>query len=206
MSETETTTIAAAGQAGVHWPADSVKRRPINDLLPYIRNARVHSDFQVAQIAASMKEWGWTIPVLTDEDGGVIAGHGRIMAAMKLGFTDVPCMTAKGWSDAKKRAYVIADNKLAMNATWDNELLRVELADLVADGSFTTDMIGFTVDEIDTVMNGWNYEAQHKDVSFDVDESVVTLKIKCPRELRDQVTTIIRDALDDNGLQHVTVA
>ena len=102
------------------WPADKVERRPISELIPYARNSRTHSDAQVAQIAASIREWGWTMPILVDEDGNVIAGHGRIMAAQKLGIADVPCMTATGWSEAKRRAYVIADNKLALNAGWDD--------------------------------------------------------------------------------------
>ena len=79
------------------------------------------SDAQVAQIAASIREWGWTIPVLVDEDGALIAGHARVLAAQQLGMTDVPVMVARGWSEAQKRAYVLADNKLALNAGWDPE-------------------------------------------------------------------------------------
>ena len=82
------------------WPADRVERRPIGSLIPYARNARTHSDAQVAQIAASMQEWGWTNPVLVDDKGTIIAGHGRVLAARKLGFTDVPVMVAEGWTDA----------------------------------------------------------------------------------------------------------
>lgn len=102
-------------------PADKVEKWKISKLIPYARNARTHSDEQVAQIAASIREWGWTTPVLVDEQGGIIAGHGRTLAAHKLEMTEVPVMVAKGWSDAKKRAYIIADNKLAQNADWDNE-------------------------------------------------------------------------------------
>ena len=98
------------------WPVDKIERKPVSDLLPYARNARTHSDEQVAQIAASIREWGWTMPVLADEDGMIIAGHGRLMAAQKLGIDDVPVMTAVGWSDAQKKAYTLADNKLAENA------------------------------------------------------------------------------------------
>jgi ParB-like chromosome segregation protein Spo0J len=111
-------------------PADSVERWDIDSLVPYARNARLHSDHQVAQIAASMREWGWTIPVLVDEHGGIIAGHGRVMAARKLGYLEVPCMIARGWSEEKKRAYVIADNKLTLNGAWDNDLLKYELEEL----------------------------------------------------------------------------
>ena len=86
------------------WPADKIERRSVDALIPYARNARTHSDEQVAQIAASIKEWGWTTPVLVDEDGGIIAGHGRVMAARKLGIEEVPCMVATGWTKAQKQA------------------------------------------------------------------------------------------------------
>jgi len=130
------------------WPADKVERRKIADLIPYVRNSRTHSDAQVAQIAASIREWGWTMPILCDEVGNVIAGHGRIMAAQKLGIEDVPCMTAIGWSEAKRRAYVIADNKLALNAGWDDEALALEFADL-KDAGFDLELTGFELAEID---------------------------------------------------------
>jgi hypothetical protein len=129
------------------WPADKVERRKVADLIPYARNSRLHSDAQVAQIAASIREWGWTMPILVDEVGNVIAGHGRIMAAQKLGLEDVPCMTATGWSEAKRRAYVIADNKLALNAGWDDEMLRVEFDDL-RDMGFDLELTGFDIGEI----------------------------------------------------------
>ena len=133
-----------------HWPADKGERRPISELIPYARNSRTHSDAQVAQIAASIREWGWTMPILVDEDGNVIAGHGRIMAAQKLGIADVPCMTATGWSEAKRRAYVIADNKLALNAGWDDEMLRVEFGEL-RDLDFDLSLTGFDDSEIDAL-------------------------------------------------------
>ena len=131
-------------------PADKVERWGIDRLVPYARNARTHSDAQVAQIAASIKEWGWTTPVLVDEQGGIIAGHGRTLAAHKLGMQDVPVVVATGWSDTKKRAYVIADNKLALNAGWDNELLALELGEL-GDLGFDLDLTGFTPEEIDAL-------------------------------------------------------
>jgi len=129
------------------WPAQSSELWPIEKITPYARNSRTHSDEQVAQIAASIREWGWTNPVLVDEDGGLIAGHGRLLAARKLGLTQIPTMVAKGWSKAQKKAYVIADNKLALNAGWDLELLAVELGDLQG---FDFDLIltGFSHDEL----------------------------------------------------------
>jgi DNA modification methylase len=131
----------------IQWPADRVERRSVASLVPYARNARTHSDEQVAQIAASIREWGWTTPVLVDEDGGIIAGHGRVMAARKLGLADVPVMVAAGWSEAQRRAYVLADNKLALNAGWDTELLKVELGELQGDG-FDLGLTGFSGDEL----------------------------------------------------------
>ncbi len=112
------------------WPADKVERRPVADLAPYARNARQHSPQQVDQIAASITEWGWTVPVLVDEAGTIIAGHGRVLAAQKLGLAEVPVMVARGWTDAQRSAYVIADNKLTLNGTWDVAILKLELGDL----------------------------------------------------------------------------
>ena len=129
------------------WPADKVERRDVASLVPYAKNARTHSAAQVAAIAASIREWGWTVPVLVDEAGGIIAGHGRILAAQKLGITQVPVMVATGWSEAQKRAYVIADNKLALNAGWDDELLKLELGDL-RDLDFDLSLTGFDDDEL----------------------------------------------------------
>jgi len=134
------------------WPADNIERRKVSALIPYARNARTHSDAQVAQIAASIREWGWTNPVLIDPEGGLIAGHGRVMAARKLGIEDVPCMIATGWSDAQKKAYILADNQLALNAGWDIELLKVEIGELGAEG-FDLGLIGFGDDFLAGLLN-----------------------------------------------------
>src|SRR6185295_1105307 len=128
------------------WPADRVERWPIERLVPYARNARTHSEAQVEQIAASIREWGWTNPVLVAEDGTIIAGHGRVLGARKLGIKEVPVMVAGGWSEAQKRAYAIADNKLTLNGGWDEELLGLELGELEVLG-FDLDLIGFSEDE-----------------------------------------------------------
>ena len=122
----------------------------IEALIPYARNSRTHSDAQVAQIAASIREFGFTNPVLIDAQGGVIAGHGRIMAARKLSLPDVPCIRLDHLTDAQKRAYVIADNKLALNAGWDDEMLALEFADL-AEMGFDLELTGFTADEIEAL-------------------------------------------------------
>lgn len=121
--------------------------KPINDLIPYARNSRTHSDAQVAQIAASIREFGWTNPILLDGENGIIAGHGRLLAAQKLGETQVPTIELAHMSEAQKRAYVIADNKLALNAGWDDEMLFAEFEDLKEAG-FDLELTGFTLEEI----------------------------------------------------------
>ena len=128
QSGQQSETLVTAKSAGkVTWPADHVERWPIERLMPYARNARTHSDAQVSQIAASIREWGWTNPVLVAEDGTIIAGHGRVLAARKLRIAHVPVMIASGWTDAQKRAYAIADNKLTLNGGWDQELSSWEM-------------------------------------------------------------------------------
>ena len=94
------------------------------DLIPYARNSRTHSDEQVAQICSSIKEFGFTNPIIIDEDNGIIAGHGRVLAANKLKMKELPCVQVSGWSEAQKKAYVIADNKLALNAGWSSQVKR----------------------------------------------------------------------------------
>ena len=129
------------------WPADNVTRRKVSALVPYARNSRTHSKEQIDQIAASIKEWGFTTPILVDTDGQIIAGHGRLLAAQKLNLDEVPTMTATGWTDAQKKAYVIADNKLALNAGWDNAMLAIEMTDLSNIG-FDLELTGFDLGEL----------------------------------------------------------
>ena len=124
------------------------KQQAVEDLIPYARNARTHSDEQVDKIAASIREFGFLNPVITDGDNGIVAGHGRIMAAKKLGMEEVPTVEAAHLTDAQKRAYILADNRLALDAGWDDELLRVEFADLKADG-FDLDLTGFDPGEVE---------------------------------------------------------
>jgi ParB-like chromosome segregation protein Spo0J len=124
-----------------------MEQRAIADLIPFARNSRTHSDNHVAQIAASIKEFGWTNPLLIGEDGGVIAGHGRLLAARQLGHTEVPCIVLDGLTDAQKRALVIADNQLGLASGWNYELLSSELAGLLED-NFDLSMLGFSEDEL----------------------------------------------------------
>jgi hypothetical protein len=122
-----------------------IKTAQVADLIPYARNSRTHSDEQITQIAASIKEFGFLNPVIVDGENGIIAGHGRVMAAKKLGMTELPAVEASHLTDAQRRAYIIADNKLALNAGWDDEMLRVEFDELGAMG-FDLDLTGFSAD------------------------------------------------------------
>ena len=124
-----------------------IVQKKVDSLIPYIKNSRTHSDEQVAQIAASIKEFGWTNPILVDGTNGIIAGHGRLLAARKLGYKDVPTIELSELTETQKKAYIIADNRLALNAGWDNEMLALELGE-IGDLGFDLDLTGFTADEI----------------------------------------------------------
>lgn len=123
----------------------------VEKLIPWAKNPRTHSDAQIAQIAASIAEFGFNNPILVDTEAGILAGHGRLLAARKLGLTEVPVIVLDHLTQAQKRAYIIADNQLALNAGWDDELLRAELAALQAE-DFSLDVIGFNPHELDTIL------------------------------------------------------
>jgi 16S rRNA G966 N2-methylase RsmD len=128
-----------------------ITQKKVTELIPYVKNSRTHSDEQVAQIAASIKEFGWTNPILVDGSNGIIAGHGRLMAARKLGYTEVPTIELADLTETQKKAYIIADNRLALNAGWDNEMLTIELNDLLADG-FALELLGFDPKELNALL------------------------------------------------------
>ena len=129
-----------------------IEHLSLDALVPYARNSRTHSPEQIAQVAASIREFGFTNPVLIDGEGGIIAGHGRVMAARQLGLSEVPCIRLAHLTDAQKRAYVIADNKLALNAGWDDALLALELRDLGSEG-FALHLTGFSDEELDNLLD-----------------------------------------------------
>lgn len=120
-------------------------------LIPYARNSREHSDAQVAQIAGSMREFGFTNPVLIDKEAGILAGHGRVLAALKLGLEQVPCIRLDHLTQAQRRALVIADNKLALNASWDFDMLKVEVEDL-AEQKYDIALLGFNQAELNDLI------------------------------------------------------
>lgn len=124
--------------------------KKVNDLMPYINNSRTHSEEQVNQIVASINEFGFTNPLLIDEKDNIIAGHGRLLASKKLKMEEVPCIVLSGLTEAQKKAYIIADNKMALNAGWDDELLKIELENL-KELDFDLELTGFNVDELDDI-------------------------------------------------------
>jgi len=123
---------------------ESIEWKQTGKLIPYANNSRTHSEKQVQQVAASIKEFGFTNPILIDEDNGIIAGHGRLQAAQLLGMDTVPTISLKGFTEAQKKAYVIADNKLALNSGWDDELLKIEI-EALSDFDFDLDILGWDV-------------------------------------------------------------
>lgn len=150
LNERQTTGIVSINKAldASAWPSAQVRMRAVAELVPYVRNARTHSAEQILQIARLIQEYGWTNPVLIRaESNAIIAGHGRLLAAETLGLSEVPIVEAVGWTDAQVRAYVIADNKVALNAGWDEQLLAAELRDLVELG-FDMDLTGFSDEEL----------------------------------------------------------
>lgn len=159
-------------------PADRVEQWAIERLTPYARNARTHSDAQVAQLAASIREWGWTTPILVSPDGGVIAGHGRLLAARQLGMVNVPVIVAEGWSEPKTRAYVLADNQLALQAGWDSELLALELGELGELG-FDLDLTGFSEGEIAALTP--SVQPEQESSAKEIDADGFLLGHRCPR-------------------------
>jgi hypothetical protein len=153
----------------------------IEKLIPYARNSRTHSDEQVAQIAASIREFGFTNPVLIDEENGIIAGHGRVLAARKLDLPKVPTIRLSGLTEIQKRAYIIADNKLALNAGWNEEMLQLELQDLTEQG-FDMNLVGFSEDELSQLLSN-NYQDGLSDkYTRKIDPPVYTPKGDKPEE------------------------
>tara|TARA_R110002096_G_scaffold46591_3_gene124323 strand:+ start:303 stop:938 length:636 start_codon:yes stop_codon:yes gene_type:complete len=132
----------------------------VNDLIPYDSNPKIHSEDQIQQLADSIREWGWTVPILIDENQTVLAGHGRLYAAKKLGMDNVPCVIANNWSEDQKKAYIIADNRLAQNGSWDHKLLNEQLAQLSE--SFDINLAGFSNTDIDLL------QATVNDVEFEL--------------------------------------
>ena len=178
--------------------------RNIDDLIPYINNTRTHSEEQVNQIASSIKEFGFTNPVLIDEQGGLIAGHGRVMGAKKLGLKEVPTICLSDLTEAQKKAYIIADNKIALNAGWDEELLKLEI-EALQDMDFDYSDLGFDFDFED---NDWETDITIPEkISNGEQSEKFEIIIKCEDEDKKQ---LIEDKLSilisTEGIVGVTVS
>jgi ParB-like chromosome segregation protein Spo0J len=155
-----------------------IEYKKINDLIPYIKNSRTHSPQQIQQLAASIKEFGWTNPILLDGDNGIIAGHGRLAAARLLNQIEVPTIQLNGLNENQKRAYIIADNKLALNAGWDIEFLNLEIKDL-QDAGFDLNLMGFSAEELKEFAPNEDKVIEDMDIK---DESRNLLMIECISE------------------------
>src|ERR1700742_2948764 len=144
MSSKRNVALRASGEPA--WPASRVEKWPIEKLAPYERNAKSHPDEQVDQLVALIKEFGWTTAILVDEKGEIIAGHGRLLAAQRLHLKAVPVMVAKGWTDAQKLAYLLADNHVSTGGAWIPDFVRIELAEL---GKLDYDVSAFGLEDIE---------------------------------------------------------
>ena len=160
------------------WPATKIDLISTEILIPYARNSRVHSETQVTQLASSIQEWGFTVPILVDEENVLIAGHGRLLAAQKLKLDKVPVMVAKGWTEAQKKSYVIADNKLALNSSWDDEMLEIELINLEQE-KFNIELLGFDLDELSKLFKTDN--TLDAPSEFDEDDDNIETDKQCPK-------------------------
>lgn len=160
------------------WASDSVKKLKVIDLIPNDRNPKIHPDTQIIQLANSIREWGWTMPILIDEENGVIAGHGRLFAAKELGLEEVPCMVAIGWTAEQKRAYIIADNKLAENSKWDTGMYFSELKEMSNQGYDLTKM------GVDIDLSVFNYQPSASP-TFDASEIDESKMISAAQKMQD---------------------
>lgn len=177
-----------------------IEYKNTDSLIPYVNNSRTHSDEQVTQVASSIKEFGFTNPILIDEQGGIIAGHGRLMAANKLGLEQVPTITLVGLSEAQRKAYVIADNQLALNSGWDLDMLRVEFERL-EELDFDLSLIGFEDDVVEKLLD---IDAEMPDLpDGDRDpfqQKTFTLHDEQAQVLDDAITKARTNPLIDTGL------
>ena len=155
-----------------------IEQLRVGDLIPYVNNSRTHSDEQVMQVASSIKEFGFTNPILIDDDGGIIAGHGRLLAAKKLDIDEVPCIRLGYLSEAQRKAYVIADNKLALNSGWDNDLLKIELMQLDSI-DFDLNLTGFDLSELANIFDPVTEEIELKEQTYSETFNII---IECDDE------------------------
>jgi len=173
-------------------------------LIPYANNARTHSEAQVAQIAASIREFGFNNPILIDEQSTIIAGHGRVLAAQALELKEVPCIRLTHLTPNQRKAYVIADNKLALNSGWDEELLKLELEGMTDIEQIAT---GFSPEELNLLFHGWQSDIDRMD-NIDAKDTTAKEKIviTCNGDEKELLREKITNLIDDLGLHDVDVS
>lgn len=199
-------TPGTAGPGDLEQTADPVwfmpeqlERRPISELVPYARNARTHSDAQIAQIRASIREFGFINPVLIDAAGNIIAGHGRVLAAQAEGMTEVPCVLVEHLSDAQRRAYILADNRLAEMSGWDLDMVAIELGD-IRDAGLDLTLTGFTEADLEL-----EQETEYDFSDFDEENAKmegleeVTISVIVPKKHREQVEAFLANGEANTG-------
>ena len=175
--------------------------RNVDDLIPYARNARTHSEEQITKLASSIKEFGFTDPIELDGENGILSGHGRVMAAKKLGLKQVPCVDLNGLTPAQKKAYILAANRLALDAGWDEDLLKVEFEELKAD-EFNLEVVGFTEDEIEDCLNPRSYLDDVSEDNFslidkDKETDVFAVSFSFPLSMKETVMSYINSVGKD---------
>nr|DAV19291.1 MAG TPA: ParB protein [Caudoviricetes sp.] len=180
----------------------TVTYKRTEDLIPYVNNARTHSDEQVTQIASSIKEFGFNNPILTDGENGVIAGHGRLLAAKKLGLETVPTIELSGLTKAQKKAYILADNKIALNSGWDIDLLSVELQEL--QDTDLAPVTGFSAEELNTLLSETTEPAEEEEPEEEEpEEDSFNLTLSIPIEYKEQVQDFVKSFGPEDLIQKI---
>ena len=185
-----------------------VEQLKVGDLIPYVNNSRTHSDEQVMQVASSIKEFGFTNPILIDDDGGIIAGHGRLIAAKKLGLVEVPCIRLGYLTKAQKKAYVIVDNKLALNAGWNNDTLKIEI-EALQELDFNIDLIGFNFDELEALINPSDgivdFSEKNKELDLDNFNDEMQMKFNFAKDQYDFISERLSNINDSKEIALLSI-
>jgi len=176
-------------------------------LIPYARNSKRHDDRQVALIAASIKEFGFNAPVLIDKENGIIAGHGRVLAAQKMGLAEVPCIRLGHLTDHQKKAYIIADNRLGeIGGGWDDEMLRIELAELASSEDVDVSLTGYSEDEVKVILDGWEPDFKKvEETEENLDGLQAKIILDVPQEKRADYIEDLKSWIIDKGFSDIII-
>lgn len=178
-----------------------------SDLIPYARNSKRHDERQISLIASSIREFGFNNPVLIDRSNGIIAGHGRVLAAQKLGMPEVPCIRLDHLTEIQKRAYIIADNRLSeVGGGWDEEMLKVELAELMESPEVEVSLTGYSEDEVKVLLDGWTPDFKKVDQTEEnLDGIQAKIILSVPQERREEYIKDLKDWIIDKGFSDITI-